>query len=151
MTAQPTSISLGVALLLATLFTAACGPVPGGKLGGVATTTPADWDTYVEDGHTICEIESRPSDPHSIQLDCFLYEDGLYVQSHRWALSSWWPVESWVAIWIQEPPVRVRIGRQLFDTQALHISAPTERKAILSYRGYDPVPDGIEVFQFIPR
>ncbi|MFT5696933.1 MAG: hypothetical protein ACI9QQ_002915, partial [Myxococcota bacterium] len=80
-----------------------------------------------------------------------LYEDGLYVQSHRWALSSWWPVESWVAIWIQEPPVRVRIGQQLFDTRALHISAPTERKAVLRYRGYDPVPDGIEVFQFIPR
>jgi hypothetical protein len=102
----------------------------------------------LEDGHALCEIESRPSDPHSIQLDCFLYQGHINVQSHRWALESWWPVESWASIWIQDPMVRLRIGRRLFDLRAVHISDPAEREAILAYRGYDPVPGGIAAFRF---
>lgn len=73
------------------------------------------------------------------------------MQSHRWALSSWWPVESWAAIWIQAPDVRVRIGRQIFDLHAHHVSDPVGRTKILTFRGYDPVPDGIAVFRFDPR
>jgi hypothetical protein len=44
--------------------------------------------------------------------------------------------------------VRLRIGRRLFDLRAVHISDPAEREAILAYRGYDPVPDGIAAFRF---
>ncbi len=103
------------------------------------------------DGHTLCEIESRLGDPHSIQLDCFLYQDQLYVQSHRWASAAWWPVESWAAIWIIKPVVRVRIGQRVFEMKALHISESVERRLILEFRGDDPVPDGIALFRFVPR
>lgn len=128
-----------------------CGPIPGGALSGQPADAPADWTTELEDGHAICEIESRPTDPHSIQLDCFVYGGSLYVQSHRWALSSWWPVRSWAAVWIEHPDVRVRIGDALYDLTAKQITDAPERASILAFRGYDPVPEGIAVFRFEPR
>ena len=98
--------------------------------------------------HALCEIESRPTDPHSIQLDCFTYEGGLYVQSHRWAQASWWPVKSWAVVWLEHPDVRVRIGDALYDLKATPVAAGPQRDAILGMRGYDPVPDGIVLFRF---
>ena len=74
-------------------------------------------DAVMGGDHALCEIESRPSDPHSIQLDCFTYEGSLYVQSHRWAQASWWPVKSWAVVWLEHPDVRVRIGDSLYDLQ----------------------------------
>lgn len=138
-----------LALLL--LVAAGCGPVPGGRLSGVATPNPADWSSTLADGHGLCEIEARPQDPHSIQLDCFLHEGKLYAQSHRWALADWWPVESWAAVWIAHPDVRVRIGDKLYDEKAVHVTAPAERDPVLKHRGYDPVPEGIQLFRFEPR
>lgn len=76
----------------------ACGPVPGGTLSGTLTQIPTDWSPFLVGGRALCEIESRPGDPQSIQLECFLYQGQLYLQSHRWELESWWPVESWAAI-----------------------------------------------------
>ena len=139
------------ALLFVMVCTSGCGPVPGGALSGIATRTPNDWSMFLDDDHAICEIESRPSDPHSIQLDCFAYDGQLHVQSHRWALSAWWPVESWAAIWILEPEVRVRFGQQIFDVHAHHVSDPVGRTKVLGFRGYDPVPVGIAVFRFEAR
>jgi hypothetical protein len=56
-----------LALWLAT----GCGPVPGGSLGGTTAQPPGDWSTALEGDRAFCEIESRPADPHSIQLECF--------------------------------------------------------------------------------
>ncbi len=129
----------------------ACGPIPGGSLSGNESDFPDDWTPHLDEGRAFCEIESRASDPHSIQLDCFLYEGALHVQSHRWALASWWPTESWASIWIQEPLVRLRVGQQIFDATAELVSTPVDRIPVLELRGYDPVPDGIAVFRFVPR
>jgi len=136
---------------LAVLLAAGCGPVPGGSLRGTAAPVPADWSTLMEDGRKFCEIESRPEDPHSIQLECFLYDGSLFAQSHRWALAPWWPVESWAAVWIAHPEVRVRLGDQLFDLTAVQVTDAALREAVLRDRGYDPAPDGIVVFRFEPR
>ena len=132
---------------LAFLSLVACGPLPGGSLSGVPANVPATWsDVIIE--KTLCEIESRPADPHSIQLECFLFQGDLYAQSHRWVNASWWPTESWATIWQQEPNVTVRIGESLYS-----LTANVERdhrQTILKERGYDPVPDGIVVFRFEP-
>jgi hypothetical protein len=136
---------------IAVLLIAGCGPVPGGALSGSAAPVPADWSPLLDDGRSFCEVESRPQDPHSIQLECFLWGDHLFVQSHRWARASWWPVQSWAEIWIEHPDVRVRIGDELFDLRAVHVTDPREREAVLRFRGYDPAPDGIAVFRFEPR
>jgi len=119
---------------LALLVTAGCGPVPGGSLSGAVTPAPADWSSVVEDGHEFCEVDGT-----------------LYAQSHRWALASWWPVDSWAAIWIEEPEVRVRFGDQLFELRAVHATDPAERERVLRFRGYDPVPAGIALFRFEPQ
>lgn len=140
-----TRCALAVCALLA------CGPVPGGSLSGQVTPIPAAWNESVPGGRRICEIEARPARPHSVQLECFLYQDHLFVQSHRWALASWWPVESWAAIWIANPDVRVRLGDRLFELRAVHVTEAAEREGVLRFRGYDPVPDGIQVFRLEPR
>ena len=133
-----------VALLLAL----GCGPVPGGALSGVVTPTPAAWTEALGGERALCEIESRPAQPHSIQLECFVRDGQLFVQSHRWALAAWWPVESWAAIWLEQPDVRVRIGEQLFELRAVRVTDASLREPILRERGYDPVPDGIVLFRF---
>ena len=138
-------------LALALLLSLACGPVPGGSLRGTPAPTPTDWAEALGGEHGLCEIEARPAKPHSIQLDCFLRNGKVHVQSHRWALASWWPVTSWAAIWIAEPDVRLRLGDRLYDVRAVRVDDPAEREAILRARGYDPVPPGIVVFRFEPR
>jgi hypothetical protein len=130
---------------------AACGPVPGGSLEGIPATSPSDWADVLGDGRAFCEVESRPSEPHSIQLDCFVHEGGLYVQSHRWAFAPWWPTQSWAAIWVEHPEVLVRIDTSLFELRAVLVTQASERTPILEARGYDPVPAGIAVFRFDER
>jgi hypothetical protein len=125
--------------------------VPGGALDGAVAPPPPDWSAALEDGREICEVESRPEDPHSIQLECFVHDGQLFVQSHRSALASWWPVESWAVIWIENPEVRVRLGTQLFELNAVLVTAPEQREPVLRYRGYEPVPAGIALFRFEPR
>ena len=137
--------------LLALAVLAACGPVPGGSLGGQPASAPADWSSALGGEKKFCEIEARPEDPHSIQLECFLWQGGLYVQSHRWAQAPWWPVKSWATVWIEHPEVRVRIGDTLYDLVAAPLEMGAQRSAILGQRGYDPVPEGIVLFRFDPR
>jgi hypothetical protein len=137
------------ALALGLLF--ACGPIPGGSLSGRTAAVPSEWSAVVPDKRTFCEIEARPEKPHSVQLECFLYDGKLYVQSHRWALADWWPVQSWAGVWIEHPDVRVRIGDALYDVEAKRVSDPQERESVLAFRGYDPVPEGIVLFRFEPR
>ena len=141
---------VGIALALWLTLGAGCGPVPGGALSGTVTPIPNDWSTVVPEKR-FCEIEARRANPHSIQVECFRYAGGLYVQSHRWALAPWWPVTSWAAIWIEHPDVRLRVGDALYEVRAVRVTAPAERTAILQFRGYDPPPDGIVVFRFEPR
>ncbi len=128
-----------------------CGPIPGGPLEGVPTAAPDDWGKVFEGSGTLCEVESRPSDPHSIQLYCFLHEGRLYAQSHRWAQASWWPTESWALIWIAHPEVKVRIGDSLFELLAVHVTSEEERAPVMASIGYDPPPDGIALFRFARR
>ena len=128
-----------------------CGPIPAGQLSGTLVEAPDSWTTFLEGDGVICEVESRPDDPHSIQLYCFVHDGALYTQSHRWAMAAWWPVKSWAQIWIEYPDVRVRIGDSLFERRAVHVDGDPEREAVISSIGYDPVPDGIALFRFDPR
>ncbi len=136
---------------LALLLALGCGPVPGGSLAGSVTPIPDDWSGVLGGDRAFCEIESRPADPHSIQIECFLEGGQLFAQSHRWARAKWWPTESWASIWLQHPDVRVRIGDRLYELRAVEVTEPGLRETLLRERGYDPVPDGIVLFRFEPR
>jgi hypothetical protein len=141
----------GLAVVAALLLAAGCGPVPGGRLRGEVEPPPADWAPFTEGLSGICEIESRPEDPHSIQLQCYEFDGALYVHSHRWALASWYPFTSWAAIWLDHPEVRVRFGDSLYELHAERVVDAPLREEILHSRGYDPVPDGILLFHLRPR
>ena len=141
----------GLAAVAALLLAAGCGPVPGGRLRGEVEPPPADWAPFTEGLSGICEIESRPEDPHSIQLQCYEFDGALYVHSHRWALASWYPFTSWAAIWLDHPEVRVRFGDSLYELYADRVVEAPLREEILHSRGYDPVPDGILLFHMRPR
>jgi hypothetical protein len=131
-------------------FALGCGPVPGGALSGELAPAPAAWTEALGGDRAMCEIEARPADPHSIQLECFVREGALYVQSHRWALADWWP-ESWAEVWLAEPDVRVRVGGHIYELRAERVTDAALRDAMLKERGYDPVPAGIVLFRFDPR
>jgi hypothetical protein len=139
------------AAALALLLALGCGPVPGGSLSGAVAPAPATWTEALGGDRAFCEIESRPADPHSIQLECFVVDGVLYAQSHRWALAEWWPTESWAAIWLDHPDVRVRVGDRIFELRAVREMDAAVREPILVDRGYDPVPDGIVLFRLEPR
>jgi hypothetical protein len=124
--------------------------VPGGALSGEPAPLPASWSEALGGDRAMCEVEARPADPHSIQLECFVREGGLYVQSHRWALAGWWP-ESWAEVWLAEPDVRVRLGERLYELRADRVTDAALREAMLKERGYDPVPEGIVLVRFVPR
>ncbi len=132
---------------------AACGPVPGGSLRGHPASVPPDWSEALGGGdRKFCEIEARPEDPASIQLECFVYQGALYANSHRWAQASWWPVKSWAVVWLEHPAVQVRINDSLYPLVATPVTEAAEREKILIFRGYDdPVPPGILLFRFDPR
>ena len=138
--------------VVALALLAACGPVPGGSLRGHPAGVPADWKAALGKDRAICEIEARPEDPTSIQLECFVYQGGLYANSHRWAQASWWPVKSWAVVWLDHPTVQVRIGDSLYPLVATPVTDEPERENILRFRGYDdPVPPGILLFRFDRR
>lgn len=139
--------ALGLAALMAAL---GCGPLPGGALRGEVASPPAAWVDALGADRAFCEIESRHADPHSIQLECFVRDGSLYAQSHRWALAPWWP-ESWAAIWLEQPDVRVRIAGRIYELRAVRVSDAALRTALLNERGYDPVPAGIVLFRFDAR
>lgn len=131
-------------------FACGCGPVPGGALDGEPAVPPAVWSDALGGDRAMCEIEARPANPHSIQLECFTRDGMLYVQSHRWALAPWWP-ESWAEVWLAEPDVRVRIGERIYSLRAVRVLDAALREAMLKERGYDPVPAGIALFRFDAR
>jgi hypothetical protein len=146
------STSKALARCVAALaLAAACGPIPGGSLEGREAAAPAQWSSALPEERAFCEIEARPADPHSIQLECFLHDGSLYVQSHRFALASWWPVQSWAAVWLEHPDVRLRLGDAIFPVRAVRVPDGAERDTVLRFRGYEPVPAGIALFRFEPR
>ena len=106
------------------LLAASCGAVPAGRLRGEVQPQPDDWAVLTDGLSGICEIESRPEDPHSIQLQCYEVDGVLYVNSHRWALSSWYPFTSWAAIWIEHPDVRARFSDAICGASSSHRSYP---------------------------
>lgn len=133
--------------LLLVSLALACGPFPAGKLSGKPTPLPETWAPLTEGLDGICEVESRASDPHSIQLQCYTHAGKLYVHSHRWARAPWYPVESWAEIWLEEPAVQVRLGDALYSLEAVAVTEPQVRTEVLTSRGYDPVPEGIVLFE----
>lgn len=110
-----------IALLAAMLLFAACdGPfltIPGGALEGSARPVPSDW-VFTDEISTI-EVETRPTDPYSINIWAVAMDDRLYL--HAGANRT-----RWVRNLEAEPSVRVRIEGSVYDLTASRVRDPGE-------------------------
>ena len=103
---------------LACLF--GCGPtllLPGGELSGPTEPPPSDW-AFSDEVSTI-QLETRPSDPYSVNIWAVGLGDRLYV--HAGANRSRW-VENLLA----DPSARVRVEGKLYPMAAARVVEAAE-------------------------
>ena len=112
------------------LFLVACvagcgGPLlvfPGGRLSGEVVAEPvADW-SFADDAFV--DLEVRPSDPYSVELNYVLRDGQLYID----------PAEGrkWFDYLREDPRVRVRFGGKVYPLKAVLVGEPGQLE------GFDP-------------
>jgi F420H(2)-dependent quinone reductase len=103
--------------LLASIFVCgcSCGPfllLPGGKLDGPVKPAPASF-AFAADAGTI-QLETRPADPYSVNVEGAVVGEGLYVSAGD-SKSRW--VENIEA----DPLVRARILGNVYELRARRV------------------------------
>ena len=100
---------------LVSLLLFGCGPfllLPGGKLDGPVKPTPASF-AFAADAGTI-QLETRPADPYSVNVEGAVVGDGLYVSAGD-SKSRW--VENIEA----DPLVRARVEGNVYELRARRV------------------------------
>lgn len=106
--------------LAAVLFVTACQPIllfPGGALDGSLDSAPSDW--AFTDAIDTVQLETRPSDPYSVNIWVIALDNELYV--HAGANRS-----EWVEHLEVDPNVRIRIGEKIYKLIATRVEEATE-------------------------
>jgi hypothetical protein len=115
-----------VAALAVALATSACGGpmlgIPGGELSGEVVTEPVDDWSFVDD--LFVELETRPEDPYSVELNYIVIDGRLYID----------PAEgrTWLEYIRADPNVRVRFDGRVYPMKAVLVGRPGELE------GFDP-------------
>ncbi len=149
-------------LLAAAPLFAACGgplgPFAGGALSGpVATGAVDDWDFTSAVDHA--QLETNPSDPHSVNTWCAGVDGALYVPTSM-ILGPTDPSErTWTAHVADDPRVRIRLGDTIYERRAVRVEDPAEldaaRAALEAKYELDPAerdPDRtIWIYRLDPR
>ena len=110
---------LAGAIFLSALTLACGGPMmvfPGGELRGEVVTQPVkDW-SFVDD--RFVDLEVRPSDPYSVELNYFVKDGQLYID----------PAEGrrWLDYIREDPRVRVRFDGKIYPAEAVLAGKPGE-------------------------
>jgi len=117
-----------VACACLVLFFVACGPIgpfPGGRLSGeVGPAAVSDW-SFASEVET-AQLETRPSDPHSVNCWFASVGDALYVPTSM-ILGPKDPTErDWVANVAADPRVRIRLGDRVFERTAVKVADEAE-------------------------
>ncbi len=113
------------AVLLALLAAAACDPVfvlPGGALSGTDRPMPEDW-SFTRDVYTM-QLETRPSDPYSVNVWGVEVNHNLYVASDG-------GVSRWAKALETEPHVRLRVGDDIYRLRAHRADDPRELEDVV--------------------
>ncbi len=90
--------------------------LPGGELSGTeASEIPDDW-SFVDDAFV--DLEVRPSDPYSVELNYTVKDGKLYID----------PAEGrrWLDYIREDPRVRVRFGDVVYPLIAVPVEDPEE-------------------------
>ena len=109
-----------LAALLAAVFAVGCGGpflvIPGGELSGEVVTEPVDDWSVVSD--SFVDLETRPSDPYSVELNYIVMDGKLYID----------PAEGrvWLEYIREDPRVRVRFGDRIYPLEAVLVGQPGE-------------------------
>jgi len=139
------------ALLLGALACGPLGPIPGGRLSGtLAPSAPSDWSST--DSVKEVQLETRPSDPYSVNIWGVGIGRSFYVASGRGEESTW------ARNILEDPNVRLRVGETLYELRAVRVDDDQSREIFLEAlaRKYDWEPDGEEaetawLFRLDPR
>ncbi len=126
-----------------------CAMIPGGQIEGAYAPPPPSWE--ILGAGTQCELEVNPAAPKSVYIDCYTFEGQLYVHSHRWARTPRLWGEAWVTAAERDPNVRLGLAGTIYELRAQHVDDAALRERVLLSRGFDPVPEGIELFALVDR
>lgn len=111
-------VVLAVVFLLA--FVSSCGGpflmLPGGALSGEVVTTPVDDWSFLDS--PFLDLETRPEDPYSVELNYFVREGKLYID----------PAEGrgWFDHIRADPLVRARFDGKVYPLRAVLVGEPGE-------------------------
>lgn len=110
------------ASLVLLLLVLGCGPfvlIPGGELSGGVTEVPNDW-SFTKEISTV-QLESRPSDPYSVNIWATGVGKDLYL--HAGANRA-----NWVEYIEADPRVRLLIEDKIYELRATRVEDPAEFK-----------------------
>jgi hypothetical protein len=109
-----------LALCLAVAVLGGCGgPMlvfPGGELSGEVVAEPVEDWSFVND--RFVDLETRPEDPYSVELNYFVREGQLYIVP---AVG-----RTWFDHIRADPHVRVRFGDRIYPLRAVLVGKPGE-------------------------
>jgi len=111
-----------LASLVLLLLVLGCGPfvlIPGGELSGGVTEVPNDW-SFTKEISTV-QLESRPSDPYSVNIWATGVGKDLYL--HAGANRA-----NWVEYIEADPRVRLQIEDKIYELRATRVEDPAEFK-----------------------
>ena len=136
-------MKLMLAMTIAAVFFVAVGSgcsgplvmLPGGELSGNVKPVPADWS--FSDAFEDVQLETRPGDPYSVNVWGVGVGSQFFIASGRGMDSAWARHIS------EDPRVRVRIGEDLFELQAVRSEDAGDRERFLQaakrkYDGFEP-------------
>jgi len=125
---RPRPGAKGALLLAAATALVACGGpflvIPGGRLSGEVVDEPVEDWSFVREHHRFVDLETRPGDPYSVELNYVVRDGELYVD----------PAEGrrWLDHIREDPRVRVRFGDRIHPLEAVLVGRPGELE------GFDP-------------
>jgi hypothetical protein len=124
--------------LLAALGLAGCGPlvmIPGGELSGEVRPAPADWS--FSDAVDTVQLETRPSDPYSVNVWGVGLGERFYIASGGGRESRW------AQYMLENGDVRLRIDGAIYELRATLTEDPGELDAFLeaAQRKYEFEPE----------
>ncbi|MDJ0788760.1 MAG: hypothetical protein QNK05_18275 [Myxococcota bacterium] len=106
-------------IIAALLFGCGGGPTlvfPGGALAGTEVAEPVtDW-SFVD--ARFVDLETRPSDPYSVELNYILRDGKLYIDPSEG--------KRWLDHIREDPRVRVRFGDEIYRATAVLVGEPGE-------------------------
>ncbi len=87
--------------------------LPGKRITGEEVTEPVEDWSFMEPS-TRETLEVRPSDPYSVDIRAFLYQEVLYLNSIT-------PENRWTQYLLEDPNLRLKVGNKIYKVTATRV------------------------------